>query len=70
MTQRLLFHSSNRLSYISSLGQLTNYIQHLNQCGQRVRIGSRVKKEEYHGGSFAGNESRKLFKTINHLEAL
>ena len=29
-----------------------------------------VKKEEYHGGSFSGNESRKLFKNIDRLEAL
>ena len=29
-----------------------------------------VKKEEYHGGSFAGNESRKLLKNIDRLEAL
>ena len=29
-----------------------------------------VKKEDYHGGSFAGNESRKLVKIIDPLEAL
>lgn len=29
-----------------------------------------VKKEEYHGGSFAGNESRKLLKNIDRLETL
>ena len=29
-----------------------------------------VKKEEYHGGSFAGNESRKLLQNVDHLEAL
>ena len=30
-----------------------------------------VKKEDYHGGSFAGNESRKLLKSIDRrLEAL
>ena len=29
-----------------------------------------VKKEEYHGGTFAGNESRKLLKNVGRLEAL
>ena len=29
-----------------------------------------VKKEGYHGGSFAGSESRKLLKSIDRLEAL
>ena len=29
-----------------------------------------IKKEEYHGGTFAGNESRKLLKNVNRLEAL
>ena len=29
-----------------------------------------VKKEDYHGGSFAGKESRKLLKRINRLEEL
>ena len=29
-----------------------------------------VKKEEYHGGSFAGNPSRKLLLNIDRLEAL
>ena len=29
-----------------------------------------IKKEVYHGGSFAGNESRKLLKSINRLELL
>ena len=28
------------------------------------------KIEDYHGGSFAGNESRKLLKIINRLETL
>ena len=29
-----------------------------------------IKKEDYHGGSFAGNESTKLLKSINRLEVL
>ena len=29
-----------------------------------------VKKEDYHGGSFASNESRKLLKSNDRLEAL
>ena len=29
-----------------------------------------VKKEEYHGGKFAGNESRKLLRYVNRLEQL
>ena len=29
-----------------------------------------VKKEEYHGGSSGGNESRKLLKNVDRLEAL
>lgn len=29
-----------------------------------------VKKEAYHGGTFAGNESRKLLKNVNRLEGL
>ena len=29
-----------------------------------------VKKEEYHGGSFAGNDSRRLLQNVNRLEAL
>ena len=29
-----------------------------------------VKKEEYHGGSFAGNESRRLLRNVGRLEAL
>ena len=29
-----------------------------------------VKKEDYHGGSFPGNESRKLLKSIDRLEAI
>ena len=29
-----------------------------------------MKKEEYHGGTFAGNASRKLLKNVDRLEAL
>ena len=29
-----------------------------------------VKKEEYHGGSVAGNDSRRLLQNVNRLEAL
>ena len=29
-----------------------------------------IKREEYHGGQFAGNESRKLLKSIDKLEGL
>ena len=29
-----------------------------------------VKNEEYHDGSFAGNDSRKLLHDVDHLEAL
>ena len=29
-----------------------------------------VKKEDYHGGQFAGNESRKLLKNVDKLKAL
>ena len=29
-----------------------------------------VKKEEYHGGTFAGNECRRLLKNVDRLEAL
>ena len=28
-----------------------------------------VKKEAYHGGTFAGNESRSLLKNVDRLEA-
>ena len=34
----------------------------LNSCN--------VQKEEYHGGTFAGNESRQLLRNVDRLEAL
>ena len=61
----LSFSYSHHLNYISLLDLLTKCMQPLNHCALCI-----FKIEDYHGGTFAGNESRKLLKIINRLETL
>ena len=52
------------------LNKMFNEMEKVWPESERWLDSCSVKKEEYHGGTFAGNESRKLLKNVDRLEAL
>ena len=55
---------------IGPVNKMSTELESLWPASEEWLKSCNVKKEEYHGGTFAGNDSRQLLRNVNRLEAL